>query len=166
VTISLNTTRSGTSSQCKSSCSSCERPRSNFPVLLRLMFCCHFSYRLIFCGRIFRLPNLRLPFFRYLFRLPFYRCCFCRESKVTELTGYQGIKSFSDRQSRCRFYTGKQFLRFLILLVLCPSVLRPDMMKHVVTFYRATLCLRDIISCRPVSVRSSVCPSQAGIVST
>jgi len=34
VTISLNATRSGTSSQCNSSCSSCERPRSNFLVLL------------------------------------------------------------------------------------------------------------------------------------
>ena len=34
VTISLNATRSGTSSQCKSSCSSCERPQSNFLVLL------------------------------------------------------------------------------------------------------------------------------------
>ena len=34
MTISLNATRSGTSSQCKSSCSSCQRPRSNFLVLL------------------------------------------------------------------------------------------------------------------------------------
>jgi len=39
VQTQINATQSGTSSQCKSSCSSCERPRSNFQTLINSNGC-------------------------------------------------------------------------------------------------------------------------------
>ena len=146
MTISLNTTRSGTSSQCKSSCSSCERPRSNFPV-----------------------AQSPVAFFPLPFRLPFYRCRFCRESKVTELTGYQGIKSFSDRQSRCRFLHGETISAFSNSIRSLPVRLtarHDETRRHILPrdamlarYYILSSCVRPFVC---LSVTSRYCIDMIG----